>query len=128
MLSFHLDVEPEIAAWSAGPGGWRSGRSWIAPFRHPALEDFAVEAEGELLIVVRERCRGMAGRPPARVDADTLARIADEAAAWPLQSVSLWVSRSGSMLRMALRSGSWATAPVYLAETVDGLWGDWDPA
>jgi hypothetical protein len=59
MLAFHLDGGPS-PPWHHVPGGWAAGANRVEPFRHPALEDFALVAGDRLVVVVRERCAGAA--------------------------------------------------------------------
>ena len=58
MLSFHLEASEETPCWKVTNGGWTAGLSRVEPFRHRALEDFALITGDRLVVVVRERCAG----------------------------------------------------------------------
>ncbi|MBI4280496.1 MAG: hypothetical protein HY660_18740 [Armatimonadetes bacterium] len=126
-------------AWQPDQHGWRAGCSHVAPFLHPAIEAYAVASEAQTLFVVRERLHGNGTRRPApgaargfgirHVRAGELRKWLAEAEAWPLDSILVLVSRGGraGTGTAELRAGSRGTAPVYLVESGDTLWGDWDP-
>lgn len=138
MLSLHLDsADVEGPPWRPTGTGWAAGPCTVEPFRHAALEDFALVSDGRLLIVVRERC---AGEPPPERGTGALqggltalepGRLDDVAAgmrAWPLGWLTVEVTGSGRGIRVVLETGDWGVAPVFAIARDGELWGDWDPA
>jgi len=83
----------------------------------------------DLLIGVRERCRGVSGwqtrdtRPPTEVDDHEWRALVAELAEWPLRSLTLQATSEG----VTVQSGPNGGAPLYLVGNHRGLWAHWDP-
>ncbi|MGN6217754.1 MAG: asparagine synthase-related protein [Solirubrobacterales bacterium] len=136
MLAFRLDARDATSPWRPTPTGWIAGRNSVEPFRHPALEDFALLSDGRLLVVVRERCAGEPRpesglRPcPGGLTRATRAAAAEVLKAmrkWPLHWSVLTLSLGGPGAGADLETSSWGTAPVFVLARGEELWGDWDP-
>lgn len=136
MLTFHLRWSDLLQdSWRTTSRGWAVGESRVEPFRNPALEQYAVSAEGRLLIVSRERCHGRPSLPvppgdgfPAAVELGQWEALLREAREWPLQAISLVVSTWAEEPRVTILTGPWATGAVYAVARGDELFGHWDPA
>ena len=131
MLELELHRRDLGACWSSDPGGWCAGGSRVRPFSHPALESAAFTDGNRTLFVVRERC-GRSGPPsPAaiwRLSAEELSRTLANAEEWSLDFLLLLIRQSPEGAQASLRCGDWGTAPLYLLDEGDTLWGHWDPA
>lgn len=135
MLKLCLNQEDSLCHWKPADSGWRAGRSYIEPFSHNALEAFAFSDEHRSLFIVRERLRGKLSRqgasgsfPLIKVDSTELTTALKDAREWPLDYILILSTREPDGLRVAIDVGPWGTAPVYLLESDDTLWGSWDPA
>jgi asparagine synthase (glutamine-hydrolysing) len=135
MLAFVLNRSDLVLDWQPTAHGWTAGGCRIEPFRHPALEDFAIATDGRLLVVVRERCAGVAA--PHRTGASCVVphvepQIWDDTIAecieWPLQMVVLIVSADEGAPIVTIVSGSWGTAPIFVVARGESLFGHWDAA
>ncbi|PNG97476.1 hypothetical protein [Streptomyces malaysiensis] len=91
MIKMQLTGATDTGGWHWDGCRWISGRSWIEPFTHPAIEHVMVTTpeSGQSCLIVREAA---SGRQPVtkirRVMSDPgYRREVEEADAWPLQAV-----------------------------------------
>jgi asparagine synthase (glutamine-hydrolysing) len=126
------DLSP---AWRDAHDGWRSGRSYVKPFRNAALEDFALATDDRLLIVVRERLAGLRRRSYPQsgegievLSADTFDEECEILAEWPLDFASVQIPLDPGQKTVEFRAGLWGSAPLYLFAGDGELRGHWDPA
>ena len=144
MITFRLRRRDLGGPWHTSPAGWLAAQSCIEPLRLPALEEITVCCGPRLLVAVRERCFGVAspiaasvsargaepGGAPPQVSYGTWHAVLAEVTSWPLQYVCLTVEPGPSAAdgsQVTVRSGAWATAPVFTVATGDELRGHWDP-
>ena len=132
MIAFEIDGRAPEARWRRTPAGWAADGHRVEPFRNPALEDFALEAPGRIVVAVRERGSGVpspfpVGRTTA-VGPDALDRALGDLYAWPLCWCVLTIRTDGGELVAELANGGWGTAPVFLTARDGNLRGHWDAA
>jgi asparagine synthase (glutamine-hydrolysing) len=135
VLRFSIHRNDLRSQWRPSPNGWSAHASTIDPYRHQALEDFAVSSAARLLIVIRERLKDVSpSSEPGSANQilDLPAKLFDEklreALEWPLQFIALLISSDEAEPKLSIFNGGWATAPVYLLESNEWLYGDWDCA
>lgn len=135
MLDFSLRSTDLPIPWQAVSNGWAAGESRIEPFRHVALEDYAVKTDKTYLFVVRERLVGASapcganGRgeilrlEPTEWEA-TLASVL----AWPLQFVAFIIQTVQTGPSVTIVSGRWGNGPIFVIGRPREFMGSWDPA
>lgn len=135
MLRFCIHRNDLRSQWRPSSNGWGAHASTIDLYRHQALEDFAVSSATRLLIVIRERLKDVSPvSEPGSVNQipDLPAKLFDEklreTLEWPLQFTALLISSDEAEPKLSIFNGGWATAPVYLLESDERLYGDWDCA
>lgn len=132
MLSLVLHADDLGADWTTAPDGWNSGRSFIRPYAHPALQAAMFVAPRRIAVIVRERIRGRPATSSTPVVAscsdDELDSLLAKSRAWPLEFVELLIDRASSGRQVQLRCGHWGTAPVYLLAGDGVLRADWQVA
>lgn len=130
MLDFRLCFNHPISAWESSPGGLRAGESYVRPYHHSALEAYAITDDSRMLIVVRERVRGVSSTWAAsefqmtRVSPEDLSAELERAEQWPLDFILLLITEHA----VNMHAGAWGIAPVYVLKADDILWGHWDPS
>ena len=116
--------------WKLTPGGWKTARSTIRPFSHPALHTQMFVSRRRTAVIVRERVHGQPQPSGSFALTQCSERELDhalaEARAWPLDFVELLMTRRDGAAEVRLRCGHWGTAPVYLLERNRVLYLDWD--
>src|ERR1700682_1078068 len=134
MLSFRLGLNDLASAWESTPTGWRAGESYVQPYHHPALQAHALTDGKRLLIVVREKSRGVSspwaanGFQMTRVAPQDLSEELERAGKWPLDFILMLVSNREHGGEVNIHTGAWGTAPVYVLRADDILWCHWDPS
>ncbi len=126
MLKFRIARSDLSSHWSTSADGWQAGGSSVLPFRNPALESFAVTDGERTLLVNRERGTVSHATAITNVSPEELRELFEEAVAWPLDHLTLLLSRHEA--RLEAHAGRWGTAPLYLCERDGVLYGDWDAA
>jgi hypothetical protein len=127
MLKMQLAGATDAGGWQWEGHRWISGRSWIEPFTHPAIEHFMVTTpeSGQSCLIVREAASGR--RPVTmirRVTGDPgYRREVEEADAWPLQTVRVEMA-AGQGVRITC--GERGVAPLYLRPADGQLSVSWD--
>jgi asparagine synthase (glutamine-hydrolysing) len=130
MLDFRLCFNHPISAWESSPGGLRAGESYVRPYHHSALEAYAITDDSRMLIVVRERVRGVSSTWAAsefqmtRVSPEDLSAELERAEQWPLDFILLLITEHA----VNMHAGAWGIAPVYVLKADDIWWGHWDPS
>jgi asparagine synthase (glutamine-hydrolysing) len=99
MLRFDLHCDDVAAQWRWQDSCWRSGSSWIAPVRSPAL------------------------RLESRLDRDATVAVREIRPGGDFTELTLGADRV-----VALTAGPLGVAPLYLATCGERLIGSWDPA
>jgi asparagine synthase (glutamine-hydrolysing) len=133
MLTLLLSTEICEDSWQAEALRWRCGQSFIEPFDHVALENYAFADGSELVFIVRERLNGYSApaKPPLpqlQPMASAHARqVMAEMREWPLHFMMVRLSGEAGHVKATITNGAWATAPVFLLASGAGLRGDWDP-
>ncbi|WP_189258821.1 asparagine synthase-related protein [Lentzea flava] len=126
-MDFRLDLSTSDLRWRKGDGRWMCGPSWIKPFEHPLLEQFAVTNGGSTLLITRERQASALAVPLSDdvefVDPPTYEKYRSEMRTWPLES--LVVEHHHDEGTFCVRAGQWGSAPVYLVEVGQQLRGAW---
>lgn len=127
MLSFVLDHSALHFEWTWDVDRWINGSNWIRPYRHSLIEHVAVTDGRSGFIVVRERTDDApaAQKNPcvARVNTEAYQVLKLQALAWPLEFFLVECENDGAY---HLHTGTWGTAPVYVAEAPWGrLEGSW---
>ncbi|AQA11933.1 asparagine synthase-related protein [Streptomyces malaysiensis] len=127
MIKMQLTGATDTGGWHWDGCRWISGRSWIEPFTHPAIEHVMVTTpeSGQSCLIVREAA---SGRQPVtkirRVMSDPgYRREVEEADAWPLQAVRVEMA-AGHGVRITC--GERGVAPLYLHPTGGQLNVSWD--
>ncbi|MGH8532704.1 MAG: asparagine synthase-related protein [Gammaproteobacteria bacterium] len=134
MIKFRLRLNDLASQGESSAVGWRAGQSYIRPFFHPALEAYAITDGTRMLFVVRERLRGVkspwaAGEFQVKnVSPPDLTEESARAGEWPLDLTLILVCSPEHGGEVKIYAGSWGTAPVYVLEDDDTLWGNWDPS
>ena len=132
MLCLKLGFEKNTSAseWTAIDGVWRYGTCFVAPYRHRRIAASSLRCGERIAFVIRER--SSVSRAPndvsaiGDVDDDAFDGALREAAAWPLNFVSLVVDHARRCAE--IRSGEWGSAPLYALTRGGTLWADWDAA
>ncbi len=126
MIKMHLTGATEAGGWQWDGRRWISGRSWIEPFAHPAIEHVMVTTpeSGLSCLIVREAVSGRQPMTVRRVMSDPgYRRQVEEAAAWPLQAVRVEMV-TGQNVRITC--GERGVAPLYLRSIKGQLRVSWD--
>ncbi|MFI6686627.1 hypothetical protein [Streptomyces sp. NPDC050485] len=124
MLSMRIDTLPHTS-WEWHNGRWCSGRSWIAPYDHPALDTWSVHDSQRTIFQVRERLPGQQAHAPGGprpVSKRAYDQALAEATAWAGAHHLIEISPQG----ITLRTGARCPAPVYLAVRQAALHAHWD--
>lgn len=133
MLTLFLSTETSEDSWQTEALRWRCGPSFIEPFDHVALENYAFADGSELVFIVRERLNGYSAtakpplpqlQPMASAHAH---QVMAEMREWPLHFMIVRLSGEAGNVTATITNGAWATAPVFLVASGAGLRGDWDP-
>lgn len=127
MLKMRLRGASDAGGWQWDGQRWISGRSWIEPFAHPAIEHVMVTApeSGQSCLIVREAA---SDRPPVTMLRRAMndpgyRRQVQEADAWPLQAVRVEMT-AGQSVRITC--GERGVAPLYLRPSSGQLTVSWD--
>ncbi|MQA84316.1 MAG: asparagine synthase [Streptosporangiales bacterium] len=107
MLKLKIALRDAIGPWTWADGRWRSGRSWIEPYAHPALERQSVTEGSTVRVTVRERTAGDLDPP-----------------GWSLEFTRVALTTG----RIVLSTGPGGVAPLYLTAGHGTLYGSWDLA
>lgn len=127
MIKMQLTAVVDAGGWQWDGRRWISGRSWIEPFTHPAIEHVMVTApeSGQSCLIVREVA---SDREPVTTLRHVMSdpgyrRQVEEADAWPLQAVRVEMG-TGQCVRITC--GERGVAPIYLRSTNGQLAASWD--
>ncbi|MFE4666256.1 asparagine synthase-related protein [Streptomyces sp. NPDC056716] len=127
MIKMQLTGPPDAGGWQWTGHRWVSGRSWIEPFAHPAIEHVMVTApaSGRSCLIARETARDR--QPVTMLRCVTrdpyYRRQVEEAADWPLQAVRVELT-AGQGVRITC--GERGVAPLYLRPADGELRVSWD--
>ncbi|CAM1361147.1 hypothetical protein TOREUM_20458 [Tenacibaculum litoreum] len=133
MLKFYLSEDALKESWKVENYRWKSSQSFIEPFNHVALEYFAFKGNSEMIFIVRERLNGYSEQIklsfPEIGDINTkyFSDIMLEMKEWPLHFMIISLSTTSNNLKVSIKNGRWATAPIFLTVSKQGLVGGWDP-
>ncbi|MBM7810220.1 asparagine synthase-related protein [Saccharothrix algeriensis] len=111
--------------WRSDGGRWVSGASWIEPFRHPNLEDFAATDGTSSLVVVRERASDVIqlGTPePVALTPPAYGELRHRLLA---SATDFFMIEQDPQGAFRLYAGQWGNAPVYVVEGRGRLHGSW---
>ncbi|WP_157594509.1 asparagine synthase-related protein [Streptosporangium amethystogenes] len=111
MLTLCINPADLIQGWRWNGDRYVAGRSWLAPFTHPALEHHLYTGPERTTIVIRER---RTGSPPTVITPE----------AWDGPIIMVSTTPSG---RVAIQTGASVVVPLYT--TVDGtgvIHASWD--
>lgn len=129
MMRFALDLADCRSAWRWEGASIVSARSWIEPFRSPALESVLVTGPSSTLIVTRERLASVVPAPAEPESRQWRCRTSDHYAAvrrgiveWPLEFFLVEVRTEK---QITLAAGRFGTAPVYVLANRQVLHGSW---
>ena len=134
MINFCLRFTDLAAPGESSMAGWSAGQSYIHPYHHSALEAYAITDSARLLIVVREKIRGVSSPWAASgfqmrcVSPHELEAELAKSGAWPLDFTLMLISNPERGGEVNIHTGGWGTAPVYVLKADDILWGHWDPS
>ncbi|MFI1734790.1 hypothetical protein ACH40E_37375 [Streptomyces acidicola] len=127
MIKMQLTGAFDAGGWQWDGHRWTSGRSWIEPFTHPAIEHVMVTTpeSGQSCLIVREAA---SDRQPVTMSRRVMSssgyrRQVEEADAWPLQAVRVEMA-AGQGVRITC--GERGVAPLYLRPTSGQLTVSWD--
>ncbi|RFU41936.1 asparagine synthase [Actinomadura logoneensis] len=124
-----LRIDPNAVAWRWNGTAYVTpgGRSELAPFTHPLVEQVAATDGTRTAIIVRERAPGGAtvSRDLVAVTADELDYITDQARRWPLDYVLI---ETAPHRPVRLTAGAVRSTPLFLAHQDGILHGSWDMA
>ncbi|GAA3465273.1 asparagine synthase-related protein [Saccharothrix longispora] len=125
MLKFALFHEDGLPPWRPAGARWASGSSWVEPFRHPALEDFAATDGISSFVAVRER----AASSPALGTTDLMVLTTADYAALKTQllgsATEFFLVERDEYGDYHVHAGQWGTAPVYVVQGRDHVRGSW---
>lgn len=134
MLKLLLSTETCEYSWQTETLRWRCGQSFIEPFDHVALENYAFADGAQMVFIVRERINGYSAsvKPPLpqiqSIGSEYARQVLAEMREWPLHFMMVRLTGEPGNVKATITNGAWATAPVFLVATGTGLRGDWDPA
>ncbi len=134
MLKLSLSDDILEESWQTENCRWQCGQSFIEPFDHIALENFAFAGDSQMIFIVRERLNGYSAsiKPPLPqvkdINSKHASDIISEMNEWPLHFMIINLFVEPDNLKVSIKNGAWATAPVFLTVSKVGLQGDWDPA
>jgi len=127
MIKMHLTGATDAGGWQWDGHRWISGRSWIEPFPHPAIEHVMVTTpdSGQSCLIVREAA---GDREPVTTVRRVMSnpgyrRQVEEADAWPLHAVRVEMAAGHGV---GIRCGERGVAPLYLRPTDGQLTVSWD--
>lgn len=126
MMQLHIERSDLAGPWIFCDGAWRSRRSFIGSYDHPAIESFMVEAKDCTLIMVRERGNGNALQGSALVSESPGSDLLVKLRAWPLNFQIVEI-RSGEK-QVRLHASARAAAPLFVTGRNGALQADWDAA
>jgi hypothetical protein len=129
MMKFALDLADCRSDWRRDGARIVSGRSWIEPFRSPALESVFIVGPSSTLIATRERLTGRVSAPAEALPLRSSCRNLDDYASqrretieWPLEFLLVEVRADN---QIAVTAGRFGTAPVYVLRNRQVLHGSW---
>lgn len=129
MMKFVLDLADCRSHWWWDGPRVVSGRSWIEPFRSPALESVFITGPSGTLIAARERMAGRVAAPfetlPGQGSSrsfDDYAFLRQEIVEWPLEFLLVEVVDDN---QITFTAGRFGTAPVYVLRKRQVLHGSW---
>ena len=125
MMQVHIKPADLAGPWTFWDGIWNSGGSHIAPYKHPAVESFAIKSLNAILLIVRERKVGTSytGSLSSESDAKVLLpKLLD----WPLNIQIVEIDSAARQVR--LHTGAQASVPLFLTCRNGWLHADWDIA
>jgi asparagine synthase (glutamine-hydrolysing) len=134
MLKFCLSDNIIGESWQTENCRWKCGQSFIEPFDHIALENFSFAGDSQMIFIIRERLNGYSysTKPPLPEIKDINGKHASdiiyEMDKWPLNFIIIRLFIESDNLKVSIKNGAWATAPIFLTVSKVGLQGDWDAA
>lgn len=130
VLKLQINPQRLDGSWTWNGSRLESGRSWIEPLAHPALDCLTVadRSTGATFVTVRELLpdrEDHGRRAMVELPTDGYHHLLDEAREWPLDFVTVETARTG---QVSVSAGTQGIAPVYLTANNGILYGSWNMA